>query len=385
MSKKHTIAVFTGGGLAPALNPTLYGVITAARHKGYRVLGGMYGWKSLTNDGKLIDLDTVNIESLKTVGGTFLRSSRTNPFHTDGHVNELKSVVGRHGIDAIVAIGGDDTLGAARRLFDEEGIATIGIPKTVDNDLSATYFTPGFPSAAEYLYTFVEQVRIDAAYALSRIYVIESLGQTVGWLTASSAYAQPDVILPPEREYDTDAVLAAIEGRYKANGNFAAVVVSEEANFTGGITALEDDQKETFGHARKNFVALSLRKTIKEKLGVDCKALFPGNYLQSGPPNDIDRNIAIKLGNKAVELIADGKYGTMPCVVRKNHSTHLDVDAVPLAEAVGEGRRRALTDELFDFKKFWPTKKYLDYLEPILGKYEEPADDYWRLISSINQ
>lgn len=384
MSKQKTILVFTGGGLAPALNPTLYGVISAARQRGYRILGGMFGWKALTKAGKIVELEGVNIKSLQSVGGTFLRSSRTNPFQAPDLLDELKEQLKHYAIDVIVAIGGDDTLGAAQRLFAEEGIATIGIPKTVDNDLSATYFTPGFPSAAEYLYTFVEQVRVDAAYALSRVYIIESLGQKVGWLTAASAYGQPDVILPPEREYDLEAVLEAIKGRYQANGNFAAVVVSEEANFSGGIAGQADDQAEAFGHHRKNFVALELRKAVKNRLGIDCKALFPGNYLQAGPPNELDRTLAIKLGEKAVDLIATAVSGMMPCIVQTPDTKKLTVEAVPLVEAVGEGRRRALTDELFDFKKFWPRQAYFDYLEPILGKYQEPADDYWQLISAIN-
>ncbi|MFH0952171.1 MAG: 6-phosphofructokinase [Patescibacteria group bacterium] len=385
MSANKTILVFTGGGLAPALNPTLYGVISAAKKNNYRILGGLFGWQCLSEEGNILDLTDYNIESLKSVGGTFLRSSRTNPFHEEGKIDSLKKKLKEHSIDVVVAIGGDDTLGAAKNLFVNEGIATIGIPKTIDNDLMGTYFTPGFPSAAYYLYSFAEQIKIDAAYALSRIYIVESLGQKVGWLTAASVYGQPDVILPPEKKYDLDKVLTAIKDRYRENGNFATVVVSEEANFSNGLEGQADDQKESFGHQRKNFIALELRKVIKQRLNIDCKAVFPGNWLQAGPPIEIDRDFGIKLGHHAIELIKSGSFGSMPCIKRKEDSKELYVGSVLLTEVTYENQRKCLTGELFDFDEFKPRQSYLDYLEPILGKYNQPDSDYWRLISSINK
>ena len=171
---KKTILVFNGGGLAPALNPTLYGVITKAKKQGFKILGGMYGWASLLDNGRIVDLTKLNIEPIKNIGGTFLRSSRTNPFNVKDGVTQLKDKIKEHKIDYLVAIGGNDTMGAAERLFREENLPIIGIPKTIDNDLPETYFTPGFPSAAFYFSSYVKEIREDAAYALSRIYIIEA-------------------------------------------------------------------------------------------------------------------------------------------------------------------------------------------------------------------
>jgi len=157
-----TLFVFTGGGLAPVLNPTLYGVVTAARQKGWRVLGGLHGWASLLSEGRYVDFTNLNIESLKENGGTILRSSRTNPYAVADGVKQVKKTLETREIDAIVAIGGDDTLGAAAKLA-ADGVHIVGIPKTVDNDLPGTYFTPGFPSAAYYLAAFVDEIKRDAA------------------------------------------------------------------------------------------------------------------------------------------------------------------------------------------------------------------------------
>ena len=148
MKKSKTIFLLTSGGLAPALNATLYGVIKAARKQGWKILGGLNGWSSLVQNGRIIDLTNLKIECLKNRGGTFLKSSRTNPFKVQNGINLLHQKIKQHKINALVAIGGDDTLGAAQKLAQEEGLPIVGLPKTIDNDLTGTYWTPGYPSAA---------------------------------------------------------------------------------------------------------------------------------------------------------------------------------------------------------------------------------------------
>src|SRR3989338_5779867 len=178
---KKTVLIFTGGGLAPALNPTLYGAITRARKEGFRILGGLYGWACLGANGKTIDLTKIDLEIIKKNGGTFLRSSPTHPFNSKNGLAELKKRIKKLKIDYIIAIGGDDTLGAAYKLHQQSIIPIDGAPKIIDNDLPETYWSPGFPSAAYYFSQFVKEIREDAAYALSRFFIVEALTAKAGW------------------------------------------------------------------------------------------------------------------------------------------------------------------------------------------------------------
>lgn len=378
------ILVFTGGGLAPALNPTLYGVIKTAQKKGWQVLGGKFGWASMLPDGKTIDLTKVNINVLKNHGGTILRSSRTNPFKTENIVEIIKNRIKELDIDAIIAIGGDDTLGAAKKLS-EAGVPIIGIPKTIDNDLATTYFTPGFPSAAFYLSDFVRQIKEDAAYTLSRIFIIESLGMKAGWLATSSIYGGADIIIPCEWEIDLEYLTKKVKEVYEKNGNYAVIVLGQEAKFNPQLNAVEDTQLgEQFGHKRQHFVCLALRDYLKEKLGIETKALYPGNYLESDSPIKIDQKLAIKLGQKAIELVAKKQFGMTPVISRPHpEKNKLQVDIVPINEVATE-KYNSMPAEYFDLKNFQPTQKFLDYMEPILGKYKKTDDEYTKLIKLIN-
>lgn len=378
------ILVFTGGGLAPALNATLYGVITSAKKNGWEVWGGLFGWASLLPGGKQINLTNVDIEPIREHGGTFLRSSRTNPLAQENVVEIIKKKIAELEIDAIVAIGGDDTLGAAKKLA-EAGLPIIGIPKTIDNDLPGTYFTPGFPSAAHYLADFTRQIKEDAAYSLSRIFVIESLGMKAGWLAASAIYGGADVIIPPEWEFDIDKILDLIKKRYQENGNYAVVVISQEAKFKQSIFVKNDLQTDEFGHTRQEYIALGLRQHITEKLGINTKALYPGNYLESDQPIAIDRDLAIALGEKALKLIENKEYGEMVCITRPDEKVNnLGVGTISLQEIVRNQKIKTLPEEYFDKETMLPTQKFLDYMEPILGKYTTKDDEYTRLTKQIN-
>ncbi|MFH1598223.1 MAG: 6-phosphofructokinase [Patescibacteria group bacterium] len=382
--KKETILVFTGGGLAPALNPTLYGVIKEARKFGYRILGGMYGWASLSKNGRIIDLTKLNVESIKKRGGTFLRSSRTNLYKVEGGLEQLKGKLKEQKIDHLIAIGGDDTLGAARKLYKNEKINIVGIPKTIDNDLSGTYWSPGFPSAAHYTAQYTKEVREDAAYSLSRIFIIEVLGRKSGWITASAYYGGSDVIIvPPERKVDIKNFLDKLVKRYAKNGNFAVVVISEEADFGKSVRGVWQDQKDSFGIRRKSLTGVALRDIISSQTGIDTKVLIPGNYIQAGEPIKIDRDVAVKLGQRAVNLVNQKKFGRMSCVVKKGKA--IEVDDIDLAKVVGKNNLKVLDDSYFDFKNFRPKQKLLDYFEPILGKYQTPDPEYYKLIAKINQ
>lgn len=381
-----TLFTFTGGGLAPALNPTLYGVITAARAKGWRILGGLHGWASLLRNGRHVDLSSVDVEPLKNNGGTILRSSRTNPYASEDGVEQVKEKLKTLGVGAVAAIGGDDTLGAASKLA-AEGIPIVGIPKTVDNDLPDTYFTPGFPSAAYYLANFTNEIKRDAAYALSRIFIIEAPGMKAGWLPCAGAFGGADIVLPAEQQISWQHFLNLLSERYKNNGNFAAVVISQETHFDLEMSGFADQQiGEEHGHQRQSFICIALRDKIRAELNVDAKALYPANYVESGKPIALDRDLAIQLGDKAVELLDQGSAGQMVCITRPD-SLKLDlaVGSIPL-QKIAEKKHRLLEDGMFDTNELLPTQKFFDYMKPLTADFPKfENDDYTKLMREISK
>jgi 6-phosphofructokinase 1 len=363
-----TIITFTGGGLAAALNATLYGVVIAAQKKGYKVLGGIEGWKSLLDGGKFIDLTDLDLSVLKHQGGTFLRSSRTNPLKEVNGINQLKKKVKELGIDAIVAIGGDDTMSAAYEVSRELSMPVIGLPKTVDNDLAGTYWSPGFPTAASKIINITKQVKEDAAYALKRIFLVETIGMKAGWIPAASCLANPDLIVAPEREVSLDSLLQAIEKKYKSNGEYATVVIAEEVRFDRAVSGISDNQKDKFRkESRQNFISIGLREKIKEELGIYAQCIIPRNFLQTGIPIDIDKEYAVKLGEQAVRMIENGDTAKMGCIVRPDESRkEFEISSVLLEKVFGEENQHVLDDSLFDFQKFQVKDKMREYVSSFI-------------------
>ncbi|MFA6525069.1 MAG: 6-phosphofructokinase [Patescibacteria group bacterium] len=383
-SKKKTIITFTGGGLAAALNATLYGVISAGQKKGYKVLGGIEGWKSLLVGGKTIDLTDIDLSVLQTHGGTFLRSSRTNPLKEDNGIDQLKSRIKELGIDAIVAIGGDDTMSAAYEVSKQLAIPVIGLPKTVDNDLPGTYWSPGFPTAASKIINITKQVKEDAAYALKRVFLVETIGMKAGWIPAASCLADPDLIVVPEREVSLDSLMQAIEKKYKSNGEYATVVIAEEVRFDRSVSGISDNQKDKFRkESRQNFISIGLREKIKEELGIYAQCIIPRNYLQTGKPIDIDREYAIKLGEYAVELLEKGESGKMCCIVRPDNSNkEFYLDSISLQDVVGGVHQHKLDDSLFDFASFQVKEKMREYVSSFT-ETDDLSEEYKNLQDKI--
>jgi len=366
---EKTILVFTGGGLCPALNSILLGVISKAQTNKFKILGGLHGWASLLENGKIIDLTNFNVEKIKDIGGTFLRSSRTNPLKVPNGLDQIKESIKNNNIDAIVAIGGDDTLGTAHILSNQLGIPIVGIPKTIDNDLSQTYWTPGFPSAAHYFADFVRGIKEHAAYTLSRIFVIEAPGFKSGWLAASGAYGMADLILPPEEIINCRHVVEKLEEAYLKNGNYAVVVISQYAKFDIPIVGRSDEQSDQYDTARNIFIGLSFTDFLKNELKMDVRSLHPGNYLESVKPIEVDKKLSILLGEKAIEEITKGTAGVAICLKRDNgDSTNIEVTTCTLESMAGKGNYNFLQPEMFDFENFKVTQKFFDYLEPALGK-----------------
>lgn len=383
MSKIKKILVLTGGGLAPALNASLYGVISEAKKFGYQVFGGIFGWHCFLPKGKIIDLTSIDIEPIKNQGGTLLRSSRTNLLNIRDGLDSLKAKVKEFGIDCIVAIGGNDTLGLANYIFKNLDLAVVGVPKTIDNDLFETYWSPGFPTAAQRLADITLQIRQDAAYSLARVFIIESLGLDAGWLSAASCYGGADVIIPPEREAKINKVLPLIKKKYEENGGFAVVVMAHQVEFDKLQAGITDNSSDFFNTRRKIFTSLSLKDEVQAKLGFDCKALLPGNYLQSGQPIAIDRDFAIQLGRQAVIQVAKGNFGVVSCLKRLASTKNITVNSISLDRMVQEGKTRKLDDSLFDFENYQVKHKFINYLEPIFGPFNFKFDSYTQLTRKV--
>lgn len=380
--KNKTILVFTGGGITSALNPTLYGILKEAKKYNIKVLGGLYGWRSILNNGKIIDISNINPETIKSRGGSFLRSSRINPLSEKNNIDEIKLNIKEKNIDAIIAIGGNDTLGAANKLFKEEKINIVGIPKTIDNDLSGTYCTPGFPSAAYYFSEFVKELKYDAAYSLSRIFIIESMGQDAGWLTASASYGGADIIIPPEKKVNFKKVVKVLMDKYEKNGNYAVLVVGEKAQFDKDIKSFDYTQNDDYKVKRKNYISISLQEEIKKEMGnVTVKAIYPGNYVQTGPSSKIDFDISVKLGKEAIKLIRQKDFGKMATIVRKKDK--LEVSNIELSKTT---KYKGLENKYFNWNTFEVTKEYLDYMKPILGKYKDfRSEPYYKILKKVNK
>ncbi|MEW6407999.1 MAG: 6-phosphofructokinase [Patescibacteria group bacterium] len=356
------ILVFTGGGPAPALNATIAGIIIEARKLGFKVLGGIAGWACIAKEGgRIVDLDSLDIdpERISKIGSTLLATSRTNPFKIESGVERIRKYLKENEIDGVVAIGGDDTLGAASRLFGDFRLPIVGVPKTIDNDLDCTYWTPGFPTATLRLIQFTKAVT-QVARATGRIHVIECFGGKAGWLTACAYLGGAKVIVVPEVITPVEKLIDRIRSLNKED-SYVVVAVSHTAKFNPEFHGVLAGKKDTFGHQREYLVCVNLVKCIALAVGdVDIKLEIPSYYLMGADPIEVDRKVAIDLGRQAVKLINNGRFGYMSAV-----DDSRGVQTIPLAEAVG--KYHGLDDEWFDFEGFIPKEKFMKYIRDILA------------------
>ncbi|MDO8581398.1 MAG: 6-phosphofructokinase [bacterium] len=370
------IIVFTGGGIAPALNATLYGIITEAQKRHWQVFGGLFGWASLLPHGKIIDLSHTDIRSIQKQGGSFLRSSRTNPLRNAATTSSILRTIERYRFDGIIPIGGDDTLGAAHRLAAQHHLPIIGVPKTVDNDLACTYFTPGFPTAAATLARYTDALK-QAAYGAKRIFVIEVMGGKAGWLSTASALGGADCIIPPERPVSLARIIALTKKRYKENGSHAVVVVAHQARI-GNLQSTYAVQHDAYGIKRAHLISIPLRDAIEKSLGIETLIALPANIVSAADPIPRDQTSAEAIGRYAVGLIAKKCYGYMVAVGKTFHPI-----AVPLAAAVAKEAYHALTPQDFDFKNLRPRPSLLRYLEAITGISRSTEKPYTRFLKKF--
>jgi len=323
------IGMLTGGGDCPGLNAVMRAVV----RKGTsvwddEVIGFLDGWAGVV-EGRTRPLDVAAMRGTLPRGGTVLGSSRTNPFKMEGGVDRCRQTLSDQGIDALIAIGGEDTLGVAAKLSDLD-VSVVGVPKTIDNDLSGTELTFGFDTAVQICVDAIDRLHTTAE-SHDRVMVVEVMGRHAGHIATWSGIAGGAAMtLIPEEPFDIEEVCSALRERHE-KGRFASiVVVAEGAVATEGAMALVSSELDAFGHAQLGGIGDQLAVAIKERTGFDTRATVLGHIQRGGTPTAFDRVLATRFGIAAIEAVHDGAFGNMVALQAGQ------IVVVPLSEAVGE-------------------------------------------------
>jgi len=331
MPRMARFGILTGGGDCPGLNAVIRGVVRAGvnRH-GHEIVGFRYGWAGVV-ENTTVDLTPQTTAGILHRGGTILGTSRTNPYKggADGTAAVRRTLEAAE-IDALIPIGGEDTLGVAGRLSGD-GVPVVGVPKTIDNDLAGTDFTFGFNTAVQIATDAIDRLHTTAE-SHNRVIVVEVMGRHAGWIAAYSGLAGgADVILVPERPFDVDEVCEHIKRRHAAGRTFSIVVVSEGAvprDGTGITTASEET--DAFGHVRLGGIGVALEREIEARTGYETRMTILGHVQRGGTPTAYDRVLATRFGVRAVQAAHEGDFGTMVAL------RGTEIELVPLADAVAE-------------------------------------------------
>jgi phosphofructokinase-like protein len=322
------IGILTGGGDCPGLNAVIRAVARRSLDRGHDVVGVLEGWRGLV-EGLFEPLGPREISGLLPRGGTILGTTRTNPYKLDGGVDRVLERFAGERLDALVAIGGEDTLGVAAHLFEEHEFPVVGVPKTIDNDLSATDYTFGFDTAVWICTEAIDRLHTTAE-SHNRVMVVEVMGRHTGWIAVMSGIAGgADVILIPEQPISVDEACSELRRRHARGKDFSIVVVSEGYELEGVSDAPELDQ---FGHVRlsERGVGTALAREIEARIGFETRVTVLGHVQRGGSPTPRDRVLATRYGLKAAELVHEGRFGRMAAL---RGDSIVDVS---LAEATAE-------------------------------------------------
>ncbi|MBI4801637.1 MAG: ATP-dependent 6-phosphofructokinase [Elusimicrobia bacterium] len=324
------VGILTGGGDCPGLNPAIRGCVYAAQKYGYQCVGLLDGWKGLV-EGVTTPLNRELTEYLIMKGGTILGTSRTNPVKTEGGVEKCLGNFKKLELHALVAMGGDDTLGVAARLYKDHKLNIVGVPKTMDNDLNATDYTFGFDTSVTRAMEAAQSL-IDTGDSHHRIMVLEVMGRHAGWVALYTAIAAAaDFVCIPERKIDTAEMIRKLKESY-ARKRFALVVTSEAAEMP---EAGEDKIKhhlDQFGHRilKDRGMGEHISQFIEKHTGIETRFAVIGHMQRGGAPTLFDRMLATRVGIKAAELVHAGRFGMMSALVDNR------IVGVPLENAVGK-------------------------------------------------
>lgn len=329
------IGVLTGGGDAPGLNAAIRAVGRCAVADSHIVYGVRNGWAGLIGDGDIVELDRRDLSSILSRGGTVLGSSRVNPMKREGGREEVLANLVTSRLDALVAIGGDDTLSVAAWLA-AQGSPVVGVPKTMDNDLCVTDYCIGFDSAVSIVAESLDRLHTTAA-SHHRVMVVEVMGRDTGWVALMGGLAGgADMIIIPEFPITLEEVVAHLNSRRSRGSDFSIIVVSEGVEMEGlGSKREAAGGRDAFGHVRlsKRSVGGHLAEMIESKTGLETRTTVLGYVQRGGSPTAYDRIWATRVGVAAYDLVRSGKWGSMPVV----HGGSVGV--APIAEVVAETRR----------------------------------------------
>jgi ATP-dependent phosphofructokinase / diphosphate-dependent phosphofructokinase len=323
------VGVLTGGGDCPGLNAVIRAVVRKGVNvHGFEFVGYRDGWKGPL-EGLTMNLGIKQCRGILPRGGTILGSSRTNPFKIDGGVERIQENLAAEDVDALVAIGGEDTLGVATKLADL-GVNVVGVPKTIDNDLSGTDFTFGFDTAVNIATEAIDRLHTTAE-SHHRVLVVEVMGRHAGWIALHAGIAGgASTVLIPENPFDIDAVCEHVTKRFETQ--YAPIIVVSEGAVPrdGGGMTLVSLERDAFGHVRLGGIGDRLANEIEERTGAEARAVVLGHIQRGGTPTAFDRWLATRFGLHAIDAVADGDFGTMVALRGAN------IERVKLVEGTGE-------------------------------------------------
>ena len=333
------VGMLTGGGDCPGLNAVIRAVVRkGVFHYRDQFVGFMEGWRGLIDDNSVkLDLDAVS--GILPRGGTILRTSRTNPSKRPDGFERCIANLAKHKIDALIAIGGDDTLSVAQKLH-EKGVNVVGVPKTIDNDLGGTDYTFGFDTACNIVCEAIDRVHTTAE-AHNRVMVVEVMGRDAGWIALYSGIAGgADAILIPERPFDVDKVAESIRQRHERGRYFSIIVVAEGAKFAdaAGAIVITDMGKDEFGHEKRGGIANELAREIERRTGFETRPVVLGHIQRGGSPSAFDRVLATRYGLGAIDMVHRGEFGYMAALKANK------IVSITLQEAIA--KNRVVDDEI---------------------------------------
>lgn len=342
MSSGKVVGVLTGGGDCPGLNAVIQGIVVRAAQYGYEVYGVEDGYKGLLY-GKVKKLAFKDVGDIYWLGGTILGTSRKNPTKSEEELRSVLENIKRLGLDALITIGGDDTLGAAKKLY-EGGVPVVGVPKTIDNDIPLTDYSIGFWTAIETIADALHKLHTTAK-SHKRVMIAEIMGRYAGWLTLMGGLAGgAHIILIPEMPVDIEEVCRIVKERKERGESYTLIAVAEGVTLptTGELVAVSTD-KDEFGHIRLGGISKILEDEIKKRTGEEVRSVVLGHIQRGGIPSAYDRVLGIRLGFKAVDLVREKMFGYV-VVVRGT-----DIVPVKIDEVVGTTRK--VPAELYEYAK----------------------------------
>ncbi|MCX4885434.1 MULTISPECIES: 6-phosphofructokinase [unclassified Streptomyces] len=332
------VAVLTGGGDCPGLNAVIRSVVRKGTQEfGFEFVGLRDGWLGALR-GNVVPLDIAAVRGILPRGGTILGSSRTNPFKHENGVRRIQDTLAAHQVDALIVIGGEDTLGAATELS-RQGINLVGVPKTIDNDVPGTDYTFGFDTAVGIATEAIDRLHTTAESHM-RTLVVEVMGRHSGWIALHAGIAGgANVILVPERPFDIDQVCAWVNNRFKIN--YAPIVVAAEGALPQeGQMILKDRSLDEYGHVHLSGIGEWLAQEISQRTGTDARTTVLGHIQRGGTPSAFDRWLATRFGLHAVDAVKDGDFGTMVAL------RGTDIIRVPLAHT--RAQTKVVDPSLYD-------------------------------------